>query len=141
MRTVKGTIIEADHDQHAWAVRKHLNITIRIPLSAAQIRKEIASGDLHAVGRTTLDGRKAIALGLALGNTKAPGLHVRSVLLWVNAKNYLPMRAVLKFSNGKQAVTDYSFLRPSAANFAALRPYILPGYHRVYVFPLQRPKH
>jgi hypothetical protein len=43
---------------------------------------------------------------------------------------YLPVRQLLRFSTGKQDLTNYSFLPPTAANLAKLRPVIPAGYQR-----------
>jgi hypothetical protein len=86
-----------------------------------------------------VDGRKAIELGLTGLSGSKTGLHATTALLWVDAASYLPLRQVLRFSTGRQDMTDYRFLPPTAANLAKLRPVIPAGYHRTWLLPDQRP--
>jgi hypothetical protein len=64
---------------------------------------------------------------------------VTSARLWVDAATYLPPRQSLLFPAGKRTVTDYTFLPPTAANLAKLRPVIPAGYQRTTMLPDQRP--
>ena len=94
----------------------------------------------HVIGRTGLRGRPAIELGMSLASAPGAAVYVTTARLWVNAATYLPMRQALRFSDGKQDVTDYTFLPPTAANLADLSPVIPPGYHRTWQFPGHGPK-
>ncbi len=76
-------------------------------------------------------------------NNGAPP-HTTAERLRVNATTYLPMRDYQRMSNGQQSVTDYTFLPPTPANLAKLRPVIPEGYTRSQVLPkphICRPGH
>ncbi len=135
--TVTGTVLVVDHAAHTWGEWPHSSITFGLPLTPAGIRSEIARGQLRVIGRTELRGRPAIELGMSLTSAPGAAVHVTTARLWVNAGTYLPMRQALRFSDGKQDVTDYAFLPPTPANLANLSPVIPAGYHRT----TQRPGH
>jgi hypothetical protein len=128
--TVSGTLILVDHARHAWGEWPHQNISVDVPVNAAGIRSEIAAGQLEVIGRTELRGHQAIELGITVPPADGGPVRVTTAHLWVDAATYLPMQQVLRFSTGRQDVTDYSFLPPTAANLAKLRPVIPAGYHR-----------
>ena len=137
--TVTGTFFAVFPAQHAWGKWHHLNLTLELSADAAGIRHEIANGQFKIIRRGVVDGHKAIELGLVLPSSHGAGLHVTAARLWVDAASYLPLRQVLRFSDGKQDTTDYRFLPPTAANLAKLRPVIPAGYHRTTLLPGQRP--
>jgi hypothetical protein len=134
--SVTGTLITIDHARHTWGEWPHSSIYLALPLSAAGIRAEISSGLLHVIGPATLHGHPAIELTLAPGPQTGP-LQVTTARLWVSATTYLPMRQLLKFSDGRQDVTDYTFLKPTPANLAKASPPIPAGYHRTSLHPDQ----
>jgi hypothetical protein len=138
LMTVTGTLIYVDHVKHTWG-EWNQNMTFGLPVNAAGIRGEIAHGQLRVIGRTKLRGRPAIELGITLA-TSGGGLRVTTADLWVDAATYLPMRQLLLYSDGKQDLTDYTFLRPTAANLAQLRPVIPAGYTRTTMHPDQGKK-
>jgi len=72
-------------------------------------------------------------------NNEAPP-HVTAARLWVDATTYLPMRQYVRMSNGEQNVSDYTFLPPTAANLAKLRPEIPAGYTRASRTQVTGPK-
>jgi hypothetical protein len=86
--------------------------------------------EFKVVGPTELHGRKAVELKINVppGNEAAP--HVTTARLWVDATTYLPIQQSPRMSSGQQNVTDYSFLPPTAANLAKLRPEIPVSYTR-----------
>ena len=137
---VTGTFIAVFPAQHAWGKWHHLSLTLGLSAGAAQIRRQVAKGLFEIIRRGVLNGHKAIELGLALPPGHGAGLHVTAARLWVDAATYLPMRQVLRFSDGKQDTTDYRFLPPTAANLAKLRPVIPAGYHQTRLLPGQRPR-
>jgi len=141
LMTVTGTLLVVDHRRRDWGEWKHQNITVGLPVNAAGIRGEIAHGQLRVIRRTTVRGRRAIELAITLGHgARANPLRVTAAELWVNAATYLPMRQLLRFSDGKQALTNYGFLMPTSANLAKLRPDIPAGYRRTTLQPDQREK-
>jgi hypothetical protein len=136
---VTGTFIAVFPAKHAWGEWHHLSLTLGLPADAVGIRHELARGQFKIIRQGVLNGHKAIELGLVLPLGHGPGLHVTAARLWVDAATYLPLRQVLQFSDGKQDITDYRFLPPTAANLAQLRPVIPAGYHRTRLLPGQRP--
>jgi hypothetical protein len=136
---VTGTLIAVFPAKHAWGKWHHLSLALGLSADAAGIRHQLANGQFKIIRRGVLNGHKAIELGLVLPSGHGPGLHATAARLWVDAATYLPMRQVLRFSNGKQDLTDYRFLPPTAANLAKLRPVIPAGYHRTTLLPGQRP--
>jgi hypothetical protein len=141
LMTVTGTLIVVDHARHSWGEWQRQNITLGLPVNAAGIRSEIAQGQLHVVRHTTLRGRRAIQLTITLGQSaRANPLRVTTAELWVDAATYLPMRQLLRFSDGKQDLTNYEFLAPTSANLAKLRPDIPAGYKHTTLHPDQGKK-
>jgi hypothetical protein len=141
LTTVTGTLIVVDHARHAWGEWERQNITLGLPVNAAGIRSEIAQGQLHVVRYTTLRGRRAIELAITLRQSeRGKPLRVTTAELWVDAATYLPMRQLLRFSEGKQNLTNYAFLAPTPANLAKLRPDIPAGYKRTTLHPDQGKK-
>jgi hypothetical protein len=138
--SVAGTIIEVDHATRTWGEWHHANMYLGFPVNPAGIRRELASGSLHLIGRTTLRGRPAIELGMTTSSASRGPLRVTTAHLWVDARTYLPMRELLKFSDGKQDLSDFTFLPPTAANLAKLKPVIPAGYHRSNLYPDQQAK-
>jgi hypothetical protein len=136
---VTGTFIAVFPAKHAWGEWHHLSLTLGLSANAAGIRDELAQGQFKVIRRGVLNGHRAIELRLVLPSGHGRGLHVTAARLWVDAATYLPMRQVLRFSDGKQDTTDYRFLPPTPANLAKLRPVIPAGYHRTRLLPGQRP--
>jgi len=136
---VTGTFIAVFPAKHAWGEWHHLSMTLGLSADAAGIRHQLAKGQLKIIRHGVLNGRKAIELGLTGLSGQGAGLHVTAARLWVDAATYLPMRQLLRFSDGKQDMTDYEFLPPTAANLAKLRPIIPAEYHRTTLLPGQRP--
>jgi hypothetical protein len=137
--TVTGTFIAVFPARHAWGKWHHLSLTLGLSADAAGIRHQLATGQFTIIRRGVVNGHKAIELGLTGLSSHKTGLHATAARLWVDAASYLPLRQVLRFSTGRQDVTDYRFLPPTAANLAKLRPLIPAGYHRTRLLPGQRP--
>jgi hypothetical protein len=126
---LSGTIMAVNHVRHVWG-EWHATFILGSALDAAGIRAEIAHGQFKVVGPAELHGQKAVELEINVPpNNEAPP-HVTAARLWVDATTYLPMRQYVRMSNGEQNVTDDSFLPPTAANLAKLRPEIPAGYTR-----------
>jgi hypothetical protein len=136
---VTGTFFAVFPARHAWGKWHHLSLTLGLSADAAGIRHKLATGQFEIIRHGVLHGHKAIELSLVLPPSHRSGLHVTAALLWVDAATYLPMRQVLRFSDGKQDTTDYRFLPPTPTNLAKLRPVIPAGYHRTRLLPGQRP--
>jgi hypothetical protein len=136
---VTGAFFAVFPARHAWGEWHHLSLTLGLSADGAGIRRELTQGQFKIIRRGVVNGHKAIELGLSGLSGHGAGLHVTSARLWVDAATYLPMRQVLRFSTGKQDMTDYRFLPPTAENLAKLRPVIPAGYHRTTLLPGQRP--
>jgi hypothetical protein len=136
---VTGIFFAVFPARHAWGEWHHLSLTLGLSADGPGIRHELGKGQFKIIRRGVLNGHKAIELGLVLPSSHGAGLHVTAARLWVDAATYLPMRQVLRFSDGKQDRTDYRFLPPTAANLAKLTPVIPAGYHRTTLLPGQRP--
>jgi hypothetical protein len=134
---VTGTFIVVYPASHAWGEWHHANTVFEMPVDAAGIRHQLATGRFKIIKRTVVDGHKAIELGMTGLNPSKTGLHTTADLLWVDAASYLPLREVLSFSTGRQDIADFKFLPPAAANLAKLRIVIPPGYHRTWLRPGQ----
>ena len=135
--TVTGTFFAVFPARHAWGKWHHLSLTLGLSADAAGIRHQLASGQFTIIRRGVVNGHQAIELGLTGLSSSKTGLHATAARLWVDAASYLPLRQVLRFSTGRQDVTDYRFLPPTAANLAKLRPVIPAGYHRTTLLPGQ----
>jgi hypothetical protein len=127
---VSGTVIQVDHARHTWGEWHHASIYLALPVNPAGIRHQIASGNLRVIARTTVRGHPTIELGMTFAPADGGPLRITAARLWVDARTYLPARELLKFSDGKQDLTDYTFLPPTAANLAKLQPVIPAGYQR-----------
>ncbi len=126
---LSGTIMAVNHFRHVWG-EWHARFILGFGLDAAGIRAEIADGQFTVVGPAEVHGQKAVELKINVpANHEAPP-HVTAARLWVNATTYLPVRQYVRMSTGEQNVTDYTFLPPTAANLAKLRPDIPAGYTR-----------
>jgi hypothetical protein len=137
--TVTGTFIVVYPARHAWGEWHHLSLTLGLSADPAGLRHQLATGQFNIIRRGVVNGHKAIELGMTGLSGHRTGLHATAARLWVDAATYLPLRQVLQFSTGRQNITDYKFLPPTAANLAKLRPVIPPGYHRTTLLPGERP--
>jgi hypothetical protein len=136
---LSGAFLAVDHQRHVWG-EWHAKFILGFTLDAAGIRAEIANGQFTVAGRTELHGQQAIELKINVPlNNEAPP-HITAERLWVNATTYLPMRGYQRMSNGQQSLTDYTFLPPTPANLAKLRPVIPAGYTRVSRTQVTDPK-
>jgi hypothetical protein len=115
-----------------------MTLTLGLSADAAGIRRAVSQGRLSIIGHVTLRGQQAIELGIAVPAANGAAVQVTSARLWVDAASYLPLRQSLLFSDGKSSVTDYTFLPPTAANLAKLRPVIPVGDQRTSLLPGQR---
>ena len=126
---LSGTVMDVNHFRHLWG-EWHAKFVLGFTLDAAGIRAEIANGQFKVVGPTELHGQKAVELEISVPPSSEAPPHVTAARLWVDATTYLPMQQYLRMSNGQQNVTDYTYLPPTAANLAKLRPEIPAGYTR-----------
>ena len=88
----------------------------------------IAAGAWRVVGRTRLDGQRAIELSETGRGTDI--IEPMPARLWVNAQTYLPIRLVSGAASTGMAVEDFSYLPATPANLALLRVPIPAGYPR-----------
>jgi len=127
---LSGTDLVVNHFRHVWGVW-HGQFVLGFPLDAAGIRAEIANGQFTVVGQTELHGQQAIELKINVPpNHEAPP-HTTAARLWVDATTYLPVQQYVRRSNGEQYVQEFTFLPPTPANLAKLRPVIPAGYRHV----------
>ncbi|MGP7996482.1 MAG: hypothetical protein ACLPKI_03960 [Streptosporangiaceae bacterium] len=136
---VAGAFIAVFPATHTWGEWRHLALTVGLSADAAGIRRAISQGRLTVIGHAVLGGRPVIELGVTVPPGRGAPVQVSTAELWVDAATYLPVRQVLVFSDGKRDQADYTFLPPTAANLATLRPVIPAGYHRTSLLPGQRP--
>jgi hypothetical protein len=94
-------------------------------LSPAGIRKQIADGQFTVAGTNRIAGRQAIRLYWS-----PPG-RADKTTLWVDARTYLALRAVLRSPNGTSITVDYQILPATPANLKLLNPPIPAGFRRV----------
>jgi hypothetical protein len=93
--------------------------------SPATLAQGIARGQWRVLRRTRLDGQPVIVLS----ETSKGNIALRPFLLWVSARNGLPV----KYASGSGGVTSsgvFAYLRPTPANLALLRVKIPHGYPR-----------
>jgi len=89
------------------------------PQSMAQ---SIAQGDWRIIGRTRLDGQAALEL---TETSKAKDQYdPKPVRLWINAHSYLPIKMTNGVGTSQPSWNTWSFLTPTPAHLALLRPHI-----------------
>jgi hypothetical protein len=93
----------------------------------AVIVGQMTIGQWRVVGLARLDGQPAIEVSETSKGTDR--LLPRPVLLWVNARTYLPIRVIWGPSTAFQQ-WDFAYLPPTSANLALLRVPIPRGYPR-----------
>ncbi len=126
---LSGTATWVDHLNRTWGECRSTFI-LGFTLNAAGIRTEIANGQFTVIGRTQLQGQRAIELKFNVPPSNEAPPHVTAERMWVNAISYLPMRGYTRWSNGRRSVADYVFLPPTAERLAKLHPVIPAGYTR-----------
>jgi hypothetical protein len=95
-------------------------------LSPWSMARSIAQGDWRIVGHTRLDGQAALELS---ESAKSPDQYgPRPALLWINAHSYLPLKMITGVGSSQPSVATWSFLSPSPAHLALLRPHIPAGF-------------
>ena len=81
---LSGTVMAVDHFNHTWR-ECHSKFILGFTLDGAGIRTEIAKGQFTIIGRTELQGQRAIELKINVPpNNEAPP-HVTAERMWVNA--------------------------------------------------------
>lgn len=112
------------------------------PLSSAEFaalaRKSLSCGQFRADGQQQVNGARALRLAgtpqllRQLRGDEWGRTGPRAVTLWVNATTFLPVRVTVsgwKIPDRKS--TDFSWLKPTAANLAMLRVNVPAGTHEV----------
>jgi len=95
-------------------------------LSPRSMARSIARGDWRIVGHTRLDGQAALELS---ETAKAQDRYdPKPALLWINAHSYLPLKMITGVGTSQPSVATWSFLKPTPAHLALLRPHIPPGF-------------
>jgi hypothetical protein len=97
----------------------------------AQLRAAVAAGKITVVGRTTIDGQRAIEL-------RSGSVRTGEILTWVNPASYLPIREIDTAPGQSPASPhsirdDYTWLKGTAANLRLLTAAaaIPPGFTKV----------
>jgi hypothetical protein len=93
--------------------------------SPATLAHGIAQGQWRVERRTRLGGQQAIVL-----SETPKGPIVGKVLLWVDARTYLPLKYANEIGGGDLSSGIFAYLPPTAANLASFRPAIPRGYPR-----------
>lgn len=97
-------------------------------LSPRSVARSIARGDWRIVGHTRLDGQAALELS---ETAKAQAQYdPKPAMLWINAHSYLPLKMITGGGTSQPSVATWSFLTPTPAHLAQLRPHIPPGLPR-----------
>jgi hypothetical protein len=96
------------------------------------IRSELAQGRFRLVGRQTGGGQQLLELrATERRNPLLAGPGRRALIIWVNAKTYLPVRSVAPSTYASSMVSQFTWLAPTAPNLAILNPRIPAGFtHR-----------
>jgi hypothetical protein len=93
--------------------------------SPATLAHGIAQGQWRVERRTRLGGQQAIVL-----SETSKGPIAGKVLLWVDARTYLPLKYANDIGGGDLSSGIFAYLPPTAANLALFRPAIPRGYPR-----------
>ena len=106
------------------------------PATPSLLRSELNAGSLQLVGNTTLDGQPTVELSVLAPSPSEVG-STYSETFWVDPATYLPMRAVMHWTNKQlpgappvQEMTtewDFTFLQPTAANLGLLQVAVPAG--------------
>ncbi len=140
---VEGRLIDVETRARTWSDQARTRIVTGSPVeSPAELRHEIASGQLKVVARTELAGQPVLQLRHTFPSPAGFGPWTRD--LWVSARTYLPVRAVSHFTEGSRAkgfqsditTVSYQFRAATAANLAQLRPVIPAAFTRTARPPL-----
>jgi hypothetical protein len=99
-------------------------------LGPAALAHEVAHGLWRVTGRAQVNGQPVIELAETRSGRY---LHYMPlpVLLWVNARTYLPVRMITGAGTPQMSQSDWYYLRPSTANMALLRVPIPAGYRQI----------
>ncbi len=133
---VEGRLIDVETRLGTWSDQTRTSVTTGSPVeTAAQLRQEIASGQLKVVAHTELASQPVLELRHTFDSPPGSGPWTRT--LWVSDRTYLPVRALSSFTEGtrgtKGFTTDiiavsYKFLPATPANLALLKPVIPAGF-------------
>ena len=99
-------------------------------LGPAALAHEVAHGLWRVTGRTHVNEQPVIELAETRSGRY---LHYMPlpVLLWVNARTYLPVRMITGAGTPQMSQSDWYYLRPSTANMALLHVPIPAGYRQI----------
>jgi hypothetical protein len=140
---IEGRLIDVEYPSHTWSDQARTPVTAGSPVeSPAELRTEIASGQLKVVARTELAGQPVLELQHKFPSPPGSGPWTRD--LWVSTSTYLPVRAVSSSTEGTPArgyqsdVTTiaFQFLPATSANLAQLSPVIPAGFTRTAAPPV-----
>jgi hypothetical protein len=132
---VEGRLIDVETRLRTWSDQARTTVTTGSPVeSPAQLRQEIASGQLKVMAHTELAGQPVLELRHTFDSPPGSGPWTRT--LWVSARTYLPVRALSTFTEGTKAkgftsdiiAVSYKFLPATSANLALLKPVIPAGF-------------
>jgi hypothetical protein len=94
------------------------------------IRRQVASGRFHVVGRGVIAGRAAVHLRRFVTNPHTVAGFIRTLPVdeWVDASTYLPLR-IKEVGGLTQSVSTYRWLPRTSANLAKLDVALPAGFH------------
>jgi hypothetical protein len=95
--------------------------------TTAVIRSELADGEFRLVGTETSGGQRLLELRGTYSHA-AVTEHYQALTMWVNAATYLPVRSVAAGFGTQRLVSEFTWLAPTAANLALLKPTIPAGF-------------
>jgi hypothetical protein len=137
----QGQVIDVETRLGTWSYQARTNVTTGSPVETpAQLRQEIASGQLKVMAHTELVGQPVLELRHTFDSPPGSGPWTRT--LWVSARTYLPVRALSRFTEGTKGATGakalttdiisvtYQFRPATPANLAQLKPVIPAGFTR-----------
>jgi hypothetical protein len=123
--SVNGEAFDVEYGTRTWSDQKSTRIAVKPQSgSPAIIRKQIDAGNYSVAGKAEIGGRPAIEL---VGQDPT-GLG--TVHMWLDATTYTLLKASFDDQSGGTVTSTYTFLAPTAANLAKLRPVIPAGFTR-----------
>jgi outer membrane lipoprotein-sorting protein len=133
----KGSMITVNYKTKTWSEESGgvCDACQLTPTYLANLTELIKDNDFKEVGRTTVDGRRAIEFhAVELGDHATLWLRVNSTL-WVDAATYLPLRLTsaesLRHGYTDTTTIDYQLLPATPANLAKLTPPVPAGFRKV----------
>ena len=129
-----GEVIDVEYSTSTWSDQRDQTILqppggpVVVTAEAGSLQQQLESAEGAELTRQSIQGQPAIEFRWVLSSWT-------TIDLWVNQRTYLPITEVAYFfvgspSDQQRGVTEasYSYLPPTAANLAQLKPPIPPGF-------------